>query len=57
MDEEKIRTVAARLSQTDFDKLNKLIEVTEKETNIRITKTDMLGKLIRDEYERRFKKK
>lgn len=52
MNEEKTRNVAARLTQSDYEKLHKLMEKTQQETNMRVTITEMLSKLIRDAYDK-----
>lgn len=48
----KVHQVGTRLSDKDFETLNRLIEHTSSETNIKVTKSDMISKLIRDAAER-----
>lgn len=51
MNENKTRTINVKVTTEVMDKLDTLVDATSRETNIRVTKADMIAKLIRDAYD------
>lgn len=53
MNEEKKRMLSVKILESDFTKLDEIVARYRKENNVRISKSEMVAKLIRDAAERK----
>lgn len=53
MNEEKKRMLSVKITESDFEKLSEIVARYKEENNARISKSEMVAKLIRDAAERK----